>query len=202
MTALHKLAPTQQLTVEEFLAFTATRPDEERWELIEGVAVLNASPIDYHQIVVANIITFLMVHKQATDAKWLAMPGIGTRVPAAVNSLPQPDVLVKEQPLTGAPVTDDALVIFEVLSRSNASKDKAWRKRVYSSVPNCQHYVTISLKAVEVASFDKSGNWTEQQIKDIGGSLRLDALGVSLPLSAVYRFTPLASGTLPPKRKR
>jgi len=36
--ALHpRLAPQQQMTIEEFLAFTDTRPDEERWELIEGV---------------------------------------------------------------------------------------------------------------------------------------------------------------------
>jgi hypothetical protein len=46
MTAHPKLAPEQQMTIEEFLAFTDTRPEEERWELVEGVAVLNPSPID------------------------------------------------------------------------------------------------------------------------------------------------------------
>ena len=43
MTARPKLAPEQQMTIEEFLAFTDTRPEEERWELIEGVPVLNPS---------------------------------------------------------------------------------------------------------------------------------------------------------------
>ena len=60
MTARPKLAPEQQMTIEEFLAFTDTRPEEERWELIEGVPVLNPSPIDYHQIVVTNIVAFLV----------------------------------------------------------------------------------------------------------------------------------------------
>jgi hypothetical protein len=46
MTAPPKLAPEQQLTIEEFLAFTDTRPEGERWELIEGVAVLDPSPVD------------------------------------------------------------------------------------------------------------------------------------------------------------
>ena len=41
MTARPKLAPEQQMTIEEFLAFTDTRPEEERWELIEGVPVWN-----------------------------------------------------------------------------------------------------------------------------------------------------------------
>ena len=31
MNVRPKLAPEQQLTIEEFLAFTETRPQEERW---------------------------------------------------------------------------------------------------------------------------------------------------------------------------
>ena len=150
MTARTKFAPEQQLTIEEFLAFTDTRPDGERWELIEGVAILNPSPVDYHQIVVTNIATYLMAHKQSSGVTWLPMIGVGTRVPISPNSLPQPDVFVKEGAATGSPVTDDALVLFEVLSRSNTKADQAWRRKVYASVPNCRHYVTVSLKAVEV----------------------------------------------------
>ena len=151
MTARPKLAPEQQMTIEEFLAFTDTRPEEERWELIEGVPVLNPSPIDYHQIVVTNIVAFLVRWKIETKASWLPLIGTGTRVPVSVHSLPQPDVMVKEQPPTGSPVSDDGLVLFEVLSKSNTKADQAWRRRVYASVPNCQHYVTVSLKAVEVS---------------------------------------------------
>ena len=64
MTARPKLAPEQQMTIEEFLAFTDTRPEEERWELIEGVPVLNPSPIDYHQMIVSNIVAYLIAHKR------------------------------------------------------------------------------------------------------------------------------------------
>ena len=35
---------TGPMTVEEFYAFTDARPDGEKWELIDGEAVLNASP--------------------------------------------------------------------------------------------------------------------------------------------------------------
>ena len=35
---------TGPMTIEEFYAFTDTRPDEEKWELIDGEPVLNASP--------------------------------------------------------------------------------------------------------------------------------------------------------------
>jgi Uma2 family endonuclease len=191
MTARPKLAPEQQMTIEEFLAFTDTRPEEERWELIEGVPVLNPSPTDYHQMIVSNIVAHLIAHKRRTRAAWLPMLGIGTRVPVSPRSLPQPDLFVKEGAATGRPVTDDALVLFEVLSRSDTRVDQAWRRRVYASVPNCQHYVTVSVKAVEVVAYDRASGWDERSVTSLDEPLTLPTLGVAMPLDDIYRWTPL-----------
>jgi Uma2 family endonuclease len=194
MSARPKLAPEQQMTIEEFLAFTETLPEEERWELIEGVPVLNPSPIDNHQVVVLNIGSYLVAHKQRAGASWLPMLGVGTRVPISPRSLPQPDVFVKEGPTTGSPITDDALVLFEVLSRSNTKADQAWRRRVYASVPNCRHYVTVSLKAVEVDAYDRDNGWSRRTLTDLTDALALPALDLSIPLADIYRWTPLGQG--------
>jgi Uma2 family endonuclease len=191
MTVRPKLAPEQQMTIEEFLAFTDTRPEEERWELIEGVPVLNPSPIDYHQIVVTNISGFLWRFKAERSPNWFPLVGTGTRVPASRHSLPQPDVMVKEHPPTGSPVSDDALVLFEVLSRSNTKADQAWRRRVYASVPNCQHYVTVSFKTVEVAAYDRESGWKGRSLTSLAETLALPALGLSIPVTDIYRWTPL-----------
>ena len=191
MTARPKLAPEQQMTIEEFLAFTDTRPEEERWELIEGVPVLNPSPIDFHQIVVTNISGYLWRFKSEKNPRWLPLIGTGTRVPASANSLPQPDIMVKEHAPTGSPVSDDALVLFEVLSKSNTKADQAWRRRVYASVPNCRHYVTVSLKAVEVDAYDREGNWQPRKVLSLDESLDLPALGLAIPVADIYRWTPL-----------
>ena len=179
------------MTIEEFLAFTDTRPEEERWELIEGVPVLNPSPIDFHQIVVTNISGFLWRFKAESNPPWLALIGTGMRVPASANSLPQPDVMVKENPPTGSPVSEDALVLFEVLSKSNTKADQAWRRRVYASVPNCQHCVTVSLKAVEVIAYDRSSRWRERNFTELAGRVELPALGLAMPVADIYRWTPL-----------
>ena len=191
MSARPQLASHDRMTIEEFLAFVATRPDEERWELIEGVPVMNAAPVEHHQVVVSNIVAFLMVHKQNSGARWLPLLGVGTRVPASPQSLPQPDLYVKEGASTGKPVTDDALVIFEVLSKSNTKLDQAWRRRVYSSVPNCQHYVTVSMRSVEVVCHDRASNWTERKVGSLSSTLALPAIGVTIPLCDIYRYTPL-----------
>lgn len=182
MSARPKLAPADQKTIEEFLAYTATRPDEERWELIEGVPVLNASPVDHHQIIASNIVTHLKIEKRRMGTPWLPLIGIGTRVPISANSLPQPDVFVLEGTPTGRAgaraETDDAMVIFEVLSPSNTKADQAWRRRVYASVPNCQYYVTVSMKAAAMTTFDRSTGWAAREAAGLQAVLDLPALGV------------------------
>ena len=132
-----------------------------------------------------------MAHKQRTGVTWLPMLGVGTRVPISPRSLPQPDVFVKEGAATGSPVTEDALVLFEVLSRSNTKADQAWRRKVYASVPNCQHYATVSLKAVEVHVYNRSDGWKRSAHTNLADALVLPALGVSMPLADIYRWTPL-----------
>jgi Uma2 family endonuclease len=193
MSAHTKLAPDEQMTIEEFLAFTDSRPDGERWELIEGVAIMSPSPVEHHQVVVLNIGRYLMDHKERTRATWTPLLGVGTRVPVSPRSLPQPDVFVKEGSTTAQAVTDDALVIFEVLSKSNTKDDQAWRRKVYASVPNCQHYVTVSLKAVEAVAYDRGSRWNKRTVTRLNDSLALPAIGVSIPLTDIYRWTPLGN---------
>lgn len=197
-TVTRRRKPTREtfergLTIEEFLAFTDTRPDDERWELIEGVPVLSPSPVDYHQVIVQNLCMFLGGYKLQHGAPWMPLPGIGQRVPASGRSLPIPDVIVKAGPLNGTPVSDEALVLFEVLSRSNTKKDRAWRQKVYASVVNCEHYVTIGMKAVDVTTYDRASGWAPRTVKDVTGALDLPALGLALPLDVVYRWTPHAA---------
>lgn len=119
------------LTIDQFLAFTDTRPDDERWELVDGVPVLSPSPTDFHQLIVAN---FLLALGTARRVPWIAIPGIGTKAAPFTYRLPQPDVMVKGQAATGSQVSEEALVLVEVLSRSNTRKDQSWRLQTYQHV--------------------------------------------------------------------
>jgi Uma2 family endonuclease len=191
-----KLAPDDLMTIEKFLEFTETRPDGERWELIEGIPVMQASPTDFHQVIVANIITVLRSERRRSGATWIPLPGVGTRVPVSPKSLPQPDVMVKEHPPTGAYVSDDGLVLFEVLSRSNTKANRKWRLAVYKSVPNCQHYVTVEQSFVRVERYDRVTDWTPVRLESLDQDLDLPALGATLPLAEIYWDTPPAGGGL------
>ena len=187
-----KLAEADQTTIEEFIAFMDSRPDGERWELIEGVAIMNAAPTQWHQRIALNIAISLDAVKASTGASWTPNLGVGTRVLISTNSLPQPDIVVQERALQGSSVTDESLVISEVLSRSNTKADRAWRKRVYASVPNCQHYVTVATKTAEIIRHDRADGWVGTTIKGLDASLALPALKADIPLRDIYRWTPIA----------
>jgi Uma2 family endonuclease len=119
------------------------------------------------------------------------MLGVGTRVPISPHSLPQPDVYIQDGAALPSYVTDDALVLFEVLSKSNTKADRAWRKRIYASIPNCQHYVTVSTKSAEIIRHDRSGQWAETQISGLAATLPLPAIRFELVLADIYRWTPI-----------
>ncbi len=186
-----KLAESDQMTVEEFLAFYDARPDGEKWELIDGRAVVSPSATDWHQRIVANITAALDEAKLRKDSAWTAMPGISTEVPVAPNSLPQPDAFVMEGELRGSHITDDALILFEVLSKSNTKKDQAWRRRVYASIPNCQHYVTVSTEVASVTRYDRANQWRGLPADGLDAKLALPAIDVTVPLRTIYRWTPI-----------
>jgi Uma2 family endonuclease len=64
------LAFDDQMTIEEFPAFTDARPNGELWELIEGVAILSTTPTDFHQMIVANVTHELMSILNMGNARW------------------------------------------------------------------------------------------------------------------------------------
>ena len=187
-----KLAESEQLTIEEYLDFTSGRPDGEKWELIEGVAIMQDSATDYHQAIAVNVSATLRSEKRRLGATWIPLLGVGTRVPISPRSLPEPDLMVKEHPLTGRSWTDDARVIFEIWSPSNRPTDKRWRLRVYTSVPNCQHYVTVDQDTLDVVRYDRATGWKPAPpLSALSDTLDLPALGCALPLSEIYLDTPL-----------
>ncbi len=189
-----KLADHEQMTIEEFLAFTAERPDNERWELIEGVAILNASPTYFHQVIATNIVRVLGNACIDQQASWQPLIGMSTKVPASPRSLPQPDVMVMEAAGSNLTVAEDAIVLFEILSKSNNRTDQDWRKRVYTSIAKCQHYVVVDQFKPLVTRYDRTTGWHGITYSHFSDELQLPALGsVVLPLADIYARTGVAA---------
>ena len=161
---------TSPMTVEEFYAFTDTRPDEEKWELIGGEPILNAAPSSMHQWIVRNVVLALgFRERQINKASWVVMPGPGVRI--SDKDRPEPDVVVTpaDQRIFDLRERDikTVIVAFEVLSPSTKGRDLGWKRAAYAGLPPLTHYVAIAQDAVEVVVFARDKNFAEQRFKSL-----------------------------------
>jgi Uma2 family endonuclease len=184
----------EPMTVEEYFAFTDTRPDDEKWELIDGEPVLNASPSGFHQQILVNLAAALiMMQRRRQPQSWEAIPGISVRI--SDTSLPEPDVMIlpagtiRRNPYSRE--TRNVIVAFEVLSPSTENRDLRWKRMAYPTLPSLTHYVVVAQDAVEVIVFARDAGFAERHLRSLGDSLELVSLGISLPLSEIYRDTGL-----------
>ncbi len=66
-----------RMRVADFIAMIRDRPDEERWELLDGEAVLMAPPGERHQQIVMNLGRQLATLAEKLGCR--ALPGLGLR---------------------------------------------------------------------------------------------------------------------------
>jgi Uma2 family endonuclease len=183
----------QPMTAEEFFAFTATRPDEEKWELIAGEPLLNASASRLHQRIVKNLLISLTRSEQQQRLRgplaWEVLPGIGVR--PSLQNVPMPDVLIRPFDDLHGVECSDMIVAFEVLSPSTADLDLRWKRRAYAELPSLQHYVVIAQDVVEIVAYDRARGFAERRLEQMEAVLDLAALSLAVPLAEIYQDTGL-----------
>jgi Uma2 family endonuclease len=184
---------TGPMTVEEFHSFTDTRPDNEKWELIDGEPILNASPSPVHQWIVKNLLVVLANRERELKGSWAVLPGLGVRV--SRTNRPEPDLLILPRSAFSADPsqrdTGEMIVAFEILSPSTADRDLRWKKTAYASLPSLTHYVVVAQDAVDVVVFARDTGFAEQRYRSFSETIELPALGIALPLAEIYRDTGL-----------
>jgi Uma2 family endonuclease len=177
------------MNAEEFFAFTSTRPDEEKWELIGGEPVLNASASRLHQKIVGNLTVLLDGVARSRGGAWEVLPGLGVRL--SEFSVPVPDLLIRPNDELEGVECSDMLIAIEVLSPSTANKDLRWKRKAYATLPTLLQYVVVAQDAVEVVSYDRKNDFAERRFETIDAELDLPVIGARLNLRDIYRDTGL-----------
>src|SRR6266568_391373 len=88
------LAGSAPIQVAEFLGFLKFRPDEERWQLVEGTAIMMNPPTLAHQVIAMNLSQLLIRALERKRLDLLVVNEAGVRVPRVADFLPRPDVVV------------------------------------------------------------------------------------------------------------
>jgi Putative restriction endonuclease len=86
-------APLQtRMSVELFRQFVADRSDKERWELIDGVAMMMAPPTLAHQCIASNLQLLLNQALESHSPTLVALQTIGVNIAPTVEDYdPEPD---------------------------------------------------------------------------------------------------------------
>ena len=179
------------LSVASFRAWLASRPDEEHWELIEGVPVLMAPRERRHQQIASNLENLLNDALKRHNPTLVAYHNIGVNIASTVPYDPQPDVaVIREEENSDPRYADRFYLVAEVLSDSD--KDIIEGKRdIYRAHPSCTCILLVRQDRVEITVDQRGADGWRSQVLNAGDELRLPEFGLTCALKDVYRNTPL-----------
>ena len=179
------------MDVDEFMALLETRPDGERWDLIEGVAVMMAPPSAAHQRIVVNLCTVLNAAFAANRHDLFAYPGLGVRTAGVRNFQPQPDVVVRPGIAGFDLYFEDFRLAAEILSPSNTRNEINLKLRRYCEAPANLYAVVIEPRELLVDIYAKRLDWQPVRFTGADDPIDLPEFGLACRVADLYRGTPL-----------
>jgi Uma2 family endonuclease len=180
------------MDIDEFMAFLQMRPKEERWHLIEGIAVMMAPPSVAHQRIASNICDLLNRELEAQRHDLFAYQEIAVRVPGVTNFQPEPDVVVASSLASYDLFVEDFRLIAEILSPSNTRTEIELKLRRYREAADNLYVVLIDPREFHVEIHARSQDWQAVVLTRRDDRLELPEFGLSCAVGDLYRGTPLA----------
>ena len=166
------------------------RQSEIKHEYVNGELFAMAGTTDVHNDIVANVHAALRAHLRGGGCR-AYFADVKVRVEAA-NAFFYPDVFVTCAPDDHADplVKRGPSLIVEVLSETTAEYDRVGKFASYRQLDSLVDYVLIDSRArwAEVFSRTESGEWRFQPARSVD-VLRLQSIGLELPMSVVYDDT-------------
>ena len=192
MSALTEWRKDDLLTEEQFLAFLRTRPPEERWELIDGVAVMMNPPTYRHQEIEANLLQLLRDALRGARPEITAVSGGGILVEGYPQFRPQPDVVVVDRGLNETLYADRFYLAAEVLSESNTPEYIGLKVERYKQNPHNLYTLVVAQREVRVDFLSRANDWQPLILRSPDDVLELPEFGFRCAVRDLYRGTPLA----------
>src|SRR5260221_14615241 len=179
------------MDVDEFMAFLETRPDNEHWELIEGVAVMMAPPSYAHQRIVRNLCELLNGAFAARGVDLFAYFDAGVRSPGVRNFQPEPDVVVVPGVAGYDLYSEHFQLVAELLSPSNTRTEIGLKLRRYREAPDNLYAVVIDPREFMVEIYSKGRKWEPAILKRPEDPVDMPEFGLRCTVADLYRGTPL-----------
>jgi Uma2 family endonuclease len=182
-----------RLSVELFRGFLEGRPEEERWELIDGLPVMMAPPTKAHQRIASNLERLLNDALEAQGSEWAAYQAIGVNLgPRIQYDDPEPDVVVVDAERDEERYSDLFYLAAEVVSSSDRGYIES-KREVYKLHDACKCVLTVQQDRFEVRLELRTGpGWSEKALRAPDDDLVLPDFGLRCRVFDLHRGTSLA----------
>jgi Uma2 family endonuclease len=178
-----------RMTVDEFFAWDGGG-HVGKLELVNGLVRAQTFASGAHGTIQAALTRLIGTHLRNNRPGCRVGNEVGV-IPIfdAIRNVRKPDVSVTCTPHTpGERAFPKPILIVEVLSPSNA--DETWESiRACASIPSVEEILVVDSERVHAQVFrkDEKGHWPDPGvIVEAGGTIRLTALGVEMPMAEIY----------------
>lgn len=181
--------PKQLFTLEEY--FALERSSERRFEYRDGEIFLMSGDTRQHGEIASNLIFTLRRYLSAKKCRVYGSD-IALFVPTAPPyRYPDVSVACGRAEFRRIEVLDalvNPVLIAEVLSPTTENYDRGMKFEWYKSIPTFEEYLLIAQDRPHITQRTKQqdGSWLERTIEGMEALLRLNSVGVELPLSEIY----------------
>ena len=179
------------MDIDEFMAFIERRPKEERWHLIEGIAVMMAPPSMAHQRIALNLCELFNRAFAERHRDLYAYHEIAIRLPGVMNFQPEPDVVVASDPAGYEVFAEHFLLVAEILSPSNTRAEIELKLRRYREAASNLYVVLIEPREFLVEIYARSRAWQGAVLSNASDPIEMPELGLNCSVRDLYRGTPL-----------
>jgi len=179
------------LSVASFRTWLESRPDEEHWELIEGVPVMMTPPNRRHQRIASNLEALLNAALKRHHPGFAAYHDIDVNIVSTVPYDPEPDVaVIREDENPDPRYAARFYLAAEILSESD--KDIIESKRdIYRAHASCSCILLIRQDRPEIIVDRRTADGWRSQVLQAADQLILPEFDLTCSVNDVYRDTPL-----------
>jgi Uma2 family endonuclease len=184
--------PLTRMRFAEFAAFYATRPHKQRWELIDGEAIMMPLPSRLHQRIADSIQDLLKARLRIAQPNWYPDGEIGIRAPEHVDWAPEPDVTVADMDIAEGEIWAERFYfVVEVLS-SDRQDVLAKKRDYYRSHASCRGFMFVKQTAQHLElCVGRDGRWTTSELVGRDDPIDIPDIGVIGTLNDCYVTTHL-----------
>lgn len=181
----------QRVSFDDFEEMLLMKPEEEKWELINGILVKSmvGARWEHHQLV-SNVDFALRNHVLKMGRPCVVFRETFFLKQRSDDLAALPDVMVRcgDRLTPNQTSIDDPLVLIEVVSLTSEKRDRMDKRAAYQALPSLQHYVLIERDRMFVDVYTrKDDGWHgAPQLTKPEDMLRLPALDFAMSVGDIY----------------